>query len=53
MRESFRSRETIQQEQTAEPFLSRQIPFGVFLGACSMLVIFAGEQIWAWYLQMF
>ena len=53
MRESFRPRETIQQEQTDKPFLSREIPFGVFLGVCSLLVIFAGGQIWRWYLQMF
>ncbi len=53
MRESFRPREAIQREQTGEAFLSREIPFGVFLGACSLLVIFAGEQIWTWYLQMF
>jgi leader peptidase (prepilin peptidase) / N-methyltransferase len=53
MRESFRPRESIQREQTGKPFLSREIPFGVFLGACSLLVIFAGEQIWGWYLQLF
>ena len=53
MRESFRPRAAIQGEQTDKPFLSREIPFGVFLGACSLLVVFAGEQIWRWYLQMF
>jgi leader peptidase (prepilin peptidase) / N-methyltransferase len=52
VRESFRPRESIQQEHAA-PFLSREIPFGVFLGGCSLLVIFAGEQIWTWYLQVF
>ena len=53
MRESFRPRASIEQEQTGKPFLSREIPFGVFLGGCSLLVIFAGERIWTWYLQLF
>ncbi len=37
----------------AQPFLGREIPFGVFLGACSMFVIFAGEALWTWYLGFF
>ena len=42
-RESFRPRELIKKEQTDDPFLTREIPFGVFLGACSLLAIFAGR----------
>ena len=36
-----------------EPFLSREIPFGAFLGACSLAAIFFGNAIWDWYLGMF
>jgi leader peptidase (prepilin peptidase) / N-methyltransferase len=35
------------------PFLQREIPFGVFLGACSLLAIFFGEAAWSWYLGKF
>jgi leader peptidase (prepilin peptidase)/N-methyltransferase len=34
-----------------EPFLSRQIPFGVFLGVCSLVAIFLGQTAWDWYLR--
>ena len=34
-------------------FLQRELPFGVFLGACSLIVIFFGEVMWAWYLARF
>lgn len=37
----------------AKPFLSREIPFGVFLGASSLIVLFFGTQIWSWYLGQF
>jgi len=37
--------------QDAEPFLSRQIPFGVFLGACSLAAVFLGQVVWDWYLR--
>jgi leader peptidase (prepilin peptidase)/N-methyltransferase len=37
----------------AQPFLGREIPFGVFLGACSIFVIFAGEALWKRYLRFF
>ena len=33
-------------------FLSRELPFGVFLGACSLAAIFFGEAVWSWYLRM-
>jgi leader peptidase (prepilin peptidase) / N-methyltransferase len=39
--------------KAAQPFLGREIPFGVFLGSCSMFVIFAGEVLWTWYLGFF
>ena len=32
-------------------FLSRQIPFGVFLGVCSLAAIFLGQTAWNWYLR--
>ena len=35
------------------PFLQREIPFGVFLGACSLAAIFFGEAAWRWYLGKF
>jgi leader peptidase (prepilin peptidase)/N-methyltransferase len=35
----------------AKPFLSRQIPFGVFLGACSLAAVFLGQVAWTWYLR--
>ena len=42
-----------QRVNTDPPFLAREIPFGVFLGGCSLLATFAGEVIWAWYLRLF
>lgn len=33
------------------PFLNREMPFGVFLGACSLVAAFAGQLIWHWYLR--
>ncbi len=36
-----------------QPFLQREIPFGVFLGACSLVAIFLGEAAWRWYLGKF
>lgn len=35
------------------PFLQQEIPFGVFLGVCSLLAIFFGEAAWTWYLGRF
>lgn len=34
-------------------FLSREIPFGIFLGVCSLFAVFAGEAVWRAYLGMF
>jgi len=39
------------QLQDEGPFLSRQIPFGVFLGVSSLAVIFLGQTVWNWYLR--
>ena len=36
-----------------EKFLTQELPFGVFLGACSLATIFFGESIWRWYLSFF
>lgn len=33
--------------------LSREVPFGVFLGTSALIALFFGEQIWSWYLRMF
>jgi len=35
---------------TTEMLLSREIPFGVFLGACSLIAVFWGESAWSVYL---
>lgn len=35
------------------PFLQRELPFGVFIGACALAAIFVGEAAWAWYLRGF
>jgi hypothetical protein len=54
LREAFKPAEQLSTENdTAQAFLGREIPFGVFLGACSLLAVFAGEAIWTWYLGMF
>ncbi len=37
----------------SHPLLSREIPFGVFLGICSLAAVFLGEAVWNWYLGMF
>lgn len=34
-------------------FLSREIPFGVFLGTCSLAAMFFGQSAWEWYLGRF
>lgn len=47
---------TPDEEETAPeeaPFLQREIPFGVFLGACSLAAIFFGEAAWRWYVGKF
>ena len=36
-----------------KPFLFREIPFGVFLGANSLIALFFGKQIWSWYFSFF
>ena len=36
-----------------ENFLSREIPFGVFLGACSLISVFFGQALWRWYLELY
>jgi len=33
--------------------LHREIPFGVLLGACSLLAVFFGDAAWSWYLRRF
>jgi leader peptidase (prepilin peptidase)/N-methyltransferase len=54
LREAFKPAEQLMKENDkAQNFLGREIPFGVFLGACSLLAVFAGEAIWTGYLGMF
>jgi leader peptidase (prepilin peptidase)/N-methyltransferase len=54
LREAFKPAEQLRKgKNKAQTFLGREIPFGVFLGACSLLAVFAGEAIWTWYLGMF
>jgi leader peptidase (prepilin peptidase) / N-methyltransferase len=54
LREAFKPAEQLKKENdTVQTFLGREIPFGVFLGASSLLAVFAGEAIWTWYLGMF
>jgi leader peptidase (prepilin peptidase)/N-methyltransferase len=54
LREAFRPAEELAKEHDeAKPFLGREIPFGVFLGGCSLLAVFAGGAIWHWYLGIF
>jgi leader peptidase (prepilin peptidase)/N-methyltransferase len=36
-----------------EMFLAQELPFGVFLGTCSLAAVFFGESIWRWYLSFF
>jgi leader peptidase (prepilin peptidase) / N-methyltransferase len=37
----------------AESFFFREVPFGVFLGASSLIALFVGREIWGWYLGLF
>jgi leader peptidase (prepilin peptidase)/N-methyltransferase len=41
------------QPSARERFLTQELPFGVFLGTCSLAAIFFGESIWRWYLSFF
>ncbi len=42
-----------EQSSGRERFLAQELPFGVFLGACSLAAVFFGESIWRWYLSSF
>jgi leader peptidase (prepilin peptidase)/N-methyltransferase len=37
----------------SKSFLSREVPFGVFIGTSSLLALFFGKQIWNWYFSLF
>jgi leader peptidase (prepilin peptidase)/N-methyltransferase len=41
------------QPSARESFLTQELPFGVFLGTCSLAAVFFGESIWRWYLSFF
>lgn len=54
VKEAFRSRPSEAETEAGDrPFLGREIPFGVFLGMCSLLVMFGGEALWKWYMGFF
>jgi leader peptidase (prepilin peptidase)/N-methyltransferase len=40
------------QPDPEKSLLAREIPFGVFLGICSLGAVFFGESVWNWYLRM-
>jgi leader peptidase (prepilin peptidase) / N-methyltransferase len=42
-----------EQSSGRERFLAQELPFGVFLGACSLAAVFFGESVWRWYLGSF
>ncbi len=42
-----------QRPSAREVLLTREFPFGVFLGTCSLIAIFFGESAWRWYLTFF
>ena len=41
------------QSSVRESFLAQELPFGVFLGVCSLAAVFFGESVWRWYLGRF
>ena len=41
------------QSSVRERFLAQELPFGVFLGVCSLAAVFFGESVWRWYLSSF
>ena len=41
------------QSSVRERFLAQELPFGVFIGVCSLAAVFFGESIWRWYLGSF
>ncbi len=54
VREAFAANATATQNpEETQPFLGRQIPFGIFLGASSIFAVFAGEAVWTRYLRLF
>lgn len=52
---SRREKDSVSEDTAAQKqaFLSREIPFGVFLGACSLAAIFFSQAVWNWYLGKF
>ena len=51
--EAFKpSGDASQASESKTPFLSREMPFGVFLGGSSLLAVFVGEAVLSWYLRM-
>jgi leader peptidase (prepilin peptidase) / N-methyltransferase len=43
----------VRNDAEAQGFLRREIRFGVFLGTCSLLMIFFGEALLRWYFRQF
>ena len=53
VREAFRpARDAVERQEEETPFLRREMPFGVFLGASSLAAVFVGEAVLNWYLRM-
>jgi len=53
LRETFTPKTTageVREKETS--FLSREMPFGVFLGAASLGAVFFGQLLLNWYLRM-
>lgn len=48
-----RARDGQAQASNRESFFMQELPFGVFLGICSLAAVFFGESIWRWYLGFF
>jgi len=46
------TRDAGEQLENETPFLRREMPFGVFLGASSLGAVFFGQAAWNWYLRM-
>jgi hypothetical protein len=53
VREAFKpSGDAGESSEPETPFLSREMPFGVFLGGASLGAVFFGEAVLRWYVRM-
>lgn len=49
----FMRRPSTAKRPSTNSFLSREVPFGVFLGVSTLISLFLGQAVWNWYLGMF